>query len=143
MDAQSSAAPRKRVNGALIAGAIAVLLAAFVLIFAVSVNSSVSAVSTASEMGSGVTSAQEIAGAATGKSVQKVVAAGSALSPSAGGETISDDATPLSAYPVSNPLEGVTWLLIACIAGATVFFLVATRRMNRDIVQMKGSISTR
>ena len=141
MDAQNNAAPRKRLNGTIIAGAVAVLLAAFVLIFAVTVNSSVSPTSVAGDMGTGTTMAQQAAsGTAGAQPSTRVIAAGSALDAQSVGEVIADDSNPLSAYPAANPLEGITWLLLACIAGATVFFLVATRRMNRDIASMKQSI---
>ena len=140
MDAQNIATPSKRVNGTLIAGAVAVILAAFVLIFVVSVSSSISATSVAGDMGTATTASQDVSAATNGKGMQKVVAAGSALSAQPGGEVIADEANPLGAYPTSNPLEGITWLLLAGIAGATVFFLLTTRRMNKDISNMRNSI---
>ena len=146
MEARSNeAATPKRVNGLLIAGAIAVVLAAFVLVFAITVGTSTAPTSVGGEVVP--VAVQDVADADAGASTQ-VVAAGSAVAPSAdattkaGGEAIADEATPLAAYPgvQSNPLEGFTWLLLAGIVGAAVFFLLATRRMNKDITRMRSSI---
>ena len=163
----AAAAAPGRVNGQLIAGAVAVVLAAIVLVFAVTAGTQVSPTATAGNTGlltelvevednatpgEVVDEAEADVDAAAGQSTQQVVAAGAAIAAQAeatavqaeatAGEVIADDDTPLSAYPmaVANPLDGITWLLLAGIVGASVFFLLATRRLNRDITHMKTSL---
>lgn len=134
---------RGRASGSLIAGAIAVLLAACVLVFSIVVTSSIPPTSAA--VGAATTTVQGVAvdEATQPEVASQIVAAGSTLVAGTGeaaGEVISDDETPLAAGPLSNPLDGFVWLLLACIAGAVAFFLVSTRRLNADIAHMKRTI---
>lgn len=140
-----NAAARRHVNASLVAGIVAVLLAAFVMVFAITATSSTSATAVAGDVAP--TAIQEAAQADSGDDVHELVAAGAAIpaQDEAGeGETIADEVPPMAAYSASvaqaNPLEGFTWILLAGIAGAAIFFLLSTRRMSKDISRMRSSI---
>ena len=144
MDERNTAATaRKRGNGLLIVGAIAVLFAAAILVFAVTAGTS----TTPTSVAEGVVPITDVQQKDTvANHSPQVVAAGSAIANSAAeamGETIADEETPLSAYPgQSNTglFGAVSWVLLAAIAAAAVFFILSTRRLNRDITHMKSSI---
>lgn len=131
---------RKGAAGSLVAGAIAVLLAAMVLLFSITASNAVPPTSAAA--GVATTTTAQAAGSSDIVGSQ-VVAAGSILATNTTesiNEVIADDETPLAAYPFENPLDGLVWLLLAGIVGAAAFFVVATRRMNKDISHMRSSI---
>ena len=133
---------RRHENASLIAGVVAVILAAFVLVFAVTAGNTVSPTATAGDVAP--VAAQEAATVVSGQTTNQVVAAGSAIAAQAEetvGEVIADEENPLGAYPFeTNPLEGFTWLLLAAIIGASVFFVLSMRRANKDISRMEALI---
>ena len=143
MESRINEAPaRKRVNAPLIVGAIVVLFAAAVFVFAITAGTSVSPTSVAGDI-SPVAHVQDEMVVSDQHS--QVVAAGSAVANSVAGkgETIADDETPLSAYPgksASGAFDGITLVLLAGILMACAFFLISTRRLNKDIAHMKSSI---
>ncbi|MDO4401220.1 MAG: hypothetical protein Q4D27_09790 [Coriobacteriia bacterium] len=141
MEEQKATAPaRKRVNGTVIAGAIAVLFAAFVLVFAITAGTSVSPTQAASDT---VPVAAQETTMASGQTSSQVVAAGSAIAASAQdatNEVIDDDENPLGAYPLDNPLDGFVWVVLIGILGAVVFYILSAQHANKDISRMRNSI---
>lgn len=61
-----------------------------------------------------------------------------AAAPSAAAEEeIADEENPLAANPYASPVHDFAWVLLVVIVAVAAFFLISTRRLDRNINQMR------